>query len=166
MEITNEVKAKVMAQYLGHWCQTKTRQTQGAGLPSKYLKGVLKEIDLGMSNSFMGILLENETDINNHINYNTDQCKLILKPLSQMSNEHNIEIGKLAHYGDVQPSNKEWLLLGKRAITELFINNVHAGYSMRTNFFIHQYLIAKGYDLPNYLLNRKTLHEAGLAIYE
>jgi hypothetical protein len=35
-----------------------------------------------------------------------------------------------------------------------------------SNCVTYQYLISKGYDLPNYLLGGKTLHECGLCIYE
>ena len=178
MEISTEIKAKVISQYLGQTCQTMTRQAQGQGLPFKFLKGVLKEIDLGMIDGFIGLLLENETNVTNHTNYNTDQCKLILKPLIEITDEDAIEMAKLfgGIEGDVE-LNRPTDLTNEDiffAVQVIQIEPEWASYctpkkwrninGYGTNAY--QWLQTKGYDMPHYLLGGKTLHEAGLAIYE
>jgi hypothetical protein len=156
MEISNEIKAKVISQYLGQTCQTMTRQSQGQGLPFKFIKGELKEIDLGMIDDFIGLLLENETNVTNHTNYNTDQCKLILKPLSAITDEDVIELYKIMVGDDFDERYIETFKKGEGVKIDNIMKNVIA----------YQWLQSKGYDLPQYLLGGKTLQEAGLAVYE
>ena len=71
---------------------------------------------------------------------------LILKPLSSITDEDVKVIGF---------SNSDEFL-GLSSINEKYIGKL-------SDF---QYLQSKGYDLPQYELNNKTLKEAGLAIYE
>lgn len=164
MEITNEIKAKVFAQYFGHSCITMTRQTQGEGLPSKYLKGILKEIDLDMQDSFIGLLLENEKDFSIHEYYNSHQIKLILRSLSSMTDDDAIEVASIAGISKSYNSQKYILESGLELVANYMRkqSNVHGIYWIR----LSQYLTYRGYDLPQYLLGNKTLHEAGLAVYE
>jgi len=167
MTITNEIKSKVFAQYLGQICQTMTRQTQGEGKASIYLKGHLKEIDLGMQNDFIGLLLENETDACNHTNYNTDQAKLILTPLSQISDEDAIEFVKVTSKDDTFVKCENGVIFHKDSLFEdVFATNLNDNYNTCLPIKSFQFLQSKGYDLPQYLLGGKTLHECGLAIYE
>ena len=153
METTTEIKAKVIAQYIGHMCQTMTRAAGGEeGKPFRYLKGQLKEIDMGMVDSFMGVLLENEPIQENHENYNTKQCKLILKPLSAITDEDALEIQRI-YDGDLKlhyETNK--INRGKK-----FANDPMLCYEA------YQYLISKGYDIKHRLLGHLTLQQAGLA---
>lgn len=174
MEITNKIKAKIFAQYLEQTCQTMTRQSQGEGLPFKFLKGELKEIDLGMVDDFIGLLLENETNITNHTNYNTDQCKLILKPLSAITDEDAIEVlnilmgRKGSYYKDWHINMQEqWLKIIKLELTENFgSTQLKILPYFKNMFMVNQFLQSKGYDLPNFLLDGKTLFESNLCIYE
>lgn len=155
MELTTDIKAKVIAQYIGQTVQTCTRALQGEGKPSKYLKGELKEIDTGMVDSFMGVLLENESNPTNHENYNTNQCKLILKPLSKITDEDALEVQKIydGEFHNAVAGNK--ITRGKK-----FANDP------TLCFEAYQYLISKGYDIKHRLLGHLTLQQAGLAIYE
>lgn len=182
MNLTNQQIAQVIAPYLGQDMITTTRQTQGEGKPSKYLKGKFLEIDLGMVDSFIGVLLENETEPSNHTNYNIHEAKLILKPLSEISNEDAIEVGKLVgiwsekEIEEMQPLEKETIKLLIRygenyskvvgSKNDLGIGFLDFGGSSRKLFLAHQFLQSKGYDLPHYLLDGKTLFESGLATYE
>lgn len=154
--ITTEIKAKVIAQYIGQMCETVTRQSGGEkGKPFRYLKGQLKEIDTGMVDSFIGVLLENEKDPSNHTNYNTDQCKLILKPLSAITDEDALEIQKIydGEFHNAVAGDK--VKRGKKFANDKFLC-----------YEAYQYLISKGYDIKHRLLGHLTLQQAGLAIYK
>lgn len=84
-----------------------------------------------------------------------------LRPFSAITDDEAAHITALAGYFTLNNISE-----GRRILTELFINDVHCGLQMSTNFQIFQYLISIGVDLPHYLLDGKTLQEAGLAIYE
>ena len=126
MEITTEIKEKVFAQYLG----TKS---------ILYVGGKI----VGESNLTTNIL--------NQLSKN--DVKLVLKPLSEMSQEDSFKVMKLSGF-EYKIESKQFELAGA-----LFSdwNDIPMAY---------QYLQSKGYDLPNYLLGKKTLEECGLAIYE
>jgi hypothetical protein len=126
MEITNEIKAKVFAQYLGQqFIYSGTNDNSTNELDTERLDLIFKENDFG-------------------------ECKLLLTPLSEISNKDAIELGKMAF-----PLYEEELQLfyGRKIINE-----------KRISFLRGQFLQSQGYDLPNYLLGDKTLIEAGLAI--
>lgn len=156
MELTTEIKAKVIAQYIGQMCQTMTRAAGGEeGKPFRYLKGQLKEIDMGMVDSFMGVLLENEPIKENHENYNTNQCKLILKPLSAITDEDALEIQRIYDGAGYPDLTVDKIKKGRK-----FANDPMLCYEA------YQYLISKGYDIKHRLLGHLTLQQVGLAIYE
>lgn len=156
MELTTEIKAKVIAQYVGQMCQTITRAAGGEeGKPFRYLKGQLKEIDMGMVDSFMGVLLENEPIQENHENYNTNQCKLILKPLSAITDEDALEIQRIYDGEFHQAVAGDKVKRGKKFANDNFLC-----------YEAYQYLVSKGYDIKHRLLGHLTLQQAGLAIYE
>lgn len=75
---------------------------------------------------------------------------LILKPLDKITYE---ELNQLEQQTGIKVQRGEIKF-------SIFTKSVHEG------IIITQFLQSKGYDLPNYLLNGKTLHESGLAIYE
>ncbi len=77
--------------------------------------------------------------------------KLILKPLSEITHEDCTELYAAIKYG--MKSSK-------------FILEILQALPYNAAIIAYQYLISKGYDLPNYLLGGKTLQECGLAIYE
>ncbi len=85
--------------------------------------------------------------------------KLILKPQSTSmacNEEERISMKKIE-------SITEELMLKN---TDKFSKDDFVFKMMCCNFLSYQYAISKGIDLPNYLLDGKTLHESGLAIYE
>jgi hypothetical protein len=152
MELSNEIIAKVISPYIGCMCLTNTRESQGEGKPFKFLKGKFLEIDLGMMDSFIGLLLENETEPSNHENYSASDIKLILKPLSAITDSDAIEVQKILGLRMSKKSN-QFKDICNAATPECAIE-------------IYQFLQNKGYDMPHYLLGIKTLKEVGLAIYE
>ena len=156
MEITNEIKAKLFAQYLGQNC---------------YRVGTPDEILLGVSTTTLSYADGDEHKI-------SAPHKLILKPLSSITDEDAIDVCRLegcwskGEVNSLLKDSKEVLVSsGKHFILnlELDFKGVYKG-SSRTSgadaIQVYQYLQSKGYDLPNYLLGGKTLKEVGLAIYE
>lgn len=139
MEISNEIKAKVFAQYLGQRILVKSLTNYTC--------------DLVLNNPYNdhrnGMELKSAI-FNNAI--------LILKPLSQISDEDAIEV---AHIG--------YGVERKQKINEnkdRYIKNVKIYFLNNPTAFVYQFLQSKGYDLPNYYLDGKTLFESNLAIYE
>jgi hypothetical protein len=131
MKITNEVKAKVFAQYL-------------------YQKVLCTGTEL--------VVLDKTW------NWSHPSFKLILKPLSAISDEDAIKVVKI-----VEPMASEIHIAKDEIIftfpygDDICSSSIHLDY---LPFNIGQLLQSKGYDLPNYHLDCKTLFECGLAIYE
>jgi hypothetical protein len=171
MEISNEVKAKVFAQYLG---QTVCAE----GFPNCQLEGIKLSTNLSL-------------------------FKLLLRPLSAITDEDAIEVAKLAIGSNWDSEGDE--IKGKvyresehptiKVQIETFWKNEDTGNIEYNLQYIHihpfnglqvekvpgqsnkklspynmalmvQCLQSRGYDLPHYLLGGKTLKEAGLCIYE
>lgn len=152
-EITNETKAKVFAQYLG--------QPLNSGKKILLNGERLDEIATGERDSI-----------------------LILKPLSAITDNDAIQVTRLGNNdlgsGVVKIGNiytdtfcKTIMLHGEHPnpfISKFYI--LFSGEFKSGRFpaiqvgLIYQFLQSKGYDLPNYLLGGKTLHESGLCIYE
>jgi hypothetical protein len=148
MEITNEIKITVFAQYLGQRWRWK-------------------------GNSVVKLYL---TDINTIGNpeYKDNEMLLELKPLTAITDEHAIEMAKL--FGDVDGeiiinrptdvTNKDIYFVvqvytNKPKFTSYSTPKIWSdGYGVNA----YQWLQSKGYDLPHYLLGGKTLIESGLAI--
>ncbi len=125
MEISNDIKAKVFAQYLG-------QRLQRGGMMTIELLYACKNAA-----------------------YNTyDDIVLKLKPLSAIADEDAIEVSTML-WGNKMPNPMETI---KHQLFTYSVSDVPAR--------CYQLLQSKGYDLPQYLLGGKTLHEAGLAIYE
>lgn len=156
MEITNEIKAKVFAQYLGQiW-----RWQVGSLVYT--IKFCLDDLD-----KFIVKRLKYSGQTVEH--------KLILRPLSKITDEDAIECAileglvnaKVSQRGDGGINMKDDsydLLLSFDC--EIWLYKYGLKTHTNKSFLIYQYLISKGYDLPNYLLGGKTLKECGLAIYE
>ena len=89
--------------------------------------------------------------------------KLILRPLSEIIDEDAIKVAYMFY-----PNQAESNIQGKELANHVreIINDPEANLSFEWPACAFQYLQSKGYDLPHYLLDGKTLHEAGLAIYE
>lgn len=197
MELTNDIKAKVLAQYLGSWIKLATGLDRtliavgGIG-DEPYIK--LRLGEAGNKQFVHAELLQLST------------AKLILKPLSAITDEDAIEVANIAmrrHNRHYKPGDVTYKILTKQAESEgkIFYIEVgvcvNAGLYMRkeykvrlekndvstcdwvnktggsnkdyftpNTFEIFQFLQMQGYDLPQRMLDGKTLHEAGLAIYE
>jgi hypothetical protein len=134
MEITKEIKCKVFAQYLGRDLKTQTGTVQLVGIHVDNFNRVFDAV----------VLNGNVTHTSE-----TENVKLILKPLSAITDEDAIVIHKIAQ---------------SQFLTVLQAKEYIDDYATKSTCY--QYLQSKGYDLPNYLLNGKTLKEVDLAIYE
>lgn len=162
--ITNDIKSKVFAVYLGSKAVTRLR---GYNLEEKrtstFKEGVLMCVDLAMSSGQLGVLLDEEKVKENltHLEAGTD-CQLILKPLSFISDQDAIEVAKL-----LWPNDSEYQ---KAYDGNYYIENMFFGDDFEMTALnaikVSQFLISKSYDLPQYLLGGKTLHECNLAIYQ
>lgn len=180
MEISNEIKAKVFAQYLGQMCRhfpdsIKDRKLIAVGgIDDKEYYS----LRLGANGGHVGTAyIEN------------NNWKLILKPLSKISDEDAIEVAKIlgfeilnAEYKVhrtgkrvfiVEKGNDEFATEGcklffKNESLDGFIvsNNLPHDFSPDSVCLAFQFLQSRGYDLPQYLLDGKTLFESNLAIYE
>ena len=144
MEITNEIKAKMFAQYFGH----------------------LIKIGNSFTCTLVGIKGHNTITTGVSANniwkyYKISACVLVLKPLSAMTDEDAIEIAKIYLHNDNDVDDLGFLECGKNIAYDLL-----TGIFQGNTIWMFQFLQSKGYDLPQYLLNGKTLQEAGLAIYE
>lgn len=173
MNLSTKQLAQVISPYIGQDMITTTRAYEGEGKPSKYLKGKFLEIDLGMVDSFIGVLLENETEPSNHTNYNINEVKLILKPLTKITDE---DLLGLIPEDKKWNNGKIWKIQtvcyytafdekGNKVGEDMWILNPSRPETIK-NPLHYQYLQSKGYDLPNYFLRGKTLKESGLATYE
>jgi hypothetical protein len=140
MEISNEIKAKVFAQYLGQ------RFVNGAGH-----EDALRSID-------------GEEFRINRLQHNGKLCKLILRPLSEITDRDAIELGlQLSGRTTAIESLSDAFY---RTVGREFVLCDFKGREIVMPSGAYQYLQSRGYDLPHYLLNGKTLHESGLCIYE
>jgi hypothetical protein len=155
MEITDEIKAKVFAQYLGQDAVIETGE--------KYTEAFEDGI----------------THVDGHLIdwfHEAETVKIKLKPISAITDEDAIEVAKM--FGVTKKikrhkSNNCYFVVHGGYDSISFIENdvtyedgvsVEGDVSRRLD--VYQYLQSKGYDLPQYLLGNKTLHECGLAIYE
>ena len=141
MEITHEIKCKVFAQYWGQ----------------KIAK------------------FENHPNIDLVDDVLIDGCyinryKLIIKPLLAITDEDAIQVCKLQQEFKEQTGIKVGFHIDEKNSGCLDCIIEWDGY--KHDYFqpvysqTYQYLQSKGYDLPQYFLEGRTLHEAGLAIYE
>lgn len=147
MEITNKIKSIVFAPYIGQL--TYYDYTINRGIKRSQLRSVSNDGSIMVWDEQYKCL------------ENNPECKLILKPLSDLTNEDATKVSYLIGY-DREYDDK--IQLGKKFIDDVFINN--GCYLFTSILIVTQYLQSKGYDLPNYLLGGKTLGESGLSIYE
>ncbi len=174
MEITNNIKAKVFSQYLGQkYCNKNSPNLiqpiiygvhgHGVFLSGDYLTPmngiviILKPLStLTDEDAIMcyvitdprsGFLNENEYHLHRYKN-GKDVCSVEITRIDVPDEHLNVTVdGSLIRYENTGIN---------KIIQEKVKNQVQ----------VYQFLQSKGYDLPNYLLGGKTLHEAGLAIYE
>ncbi len=136
METTNEIK--VIAQYIGQ----KVKVTSEKYIDCGYIGTIL-----GVC-SVRGLLVEHPKVGDGY--EKIEDCKLILRELTNIKDEHAIEACKILGC-DWHMDLNEVTLESKR-------------FSIEKIFSFNQYLISKGCDLPHFLLGGKTLFELGLSI--
>lgn len=137
MQITNEIKAKVFAPYVGSECEYKWWNREDEIFKGKIIPKIFESL------------------------YNNDgvitYCVAKLKPLNAITDEDAIELTKILFWKYQDAKN------GRSIITNLDLcNDLLTGFEM---FTICQFLQSRGYDLPNFHLSGKTLFECGLCIY-
>lgn len=163
MEISNEIKAKMFALYLGHRVEL---DNGGSKVRNRILCAVGGINDGG--HEYVKLKMGTFTHF---VLIKENRAKLILKSLSEISDEdmiwvydenHNLHQQRKLYPEDLAkktPSLKEM----KGMISNGFAHYT-GGYLDSSS--VHQYLISKGYDVPMMLLGWKTLEQSGLAIYE
>ena len=138
MELTNEIKQKLIYQYFGQ----------------KYLY----KNEFGTYSGTIG-----EYHTNEHIGNNF--FVLRLKSLSEITDEDAIEVAKILTSEPEHLSKESLIDIGENLVGSF--NTQYTGDYFPCDIIeAYQFLISKGYDLPQYLLNGKTLKEVGLAIYK
>lgn len=163
MNLSNEQKAKVFALYIGGAIMT----LEGCG----EIIGILAETD-PFTRDYTKSLNDLDHAVrvdfgkgsnkgNNYGWFNTEECQLILKPLSKISDEDAISVAKLMpNYDplDQTASDEEILEIlvfdGKEATTE---------HIEELPLKIYDFLRSKGYALPYMGID---LFESGIAIEE
>lgn len=155
MEITDKIKAKVFAQYLGQQVETK-HNFEDKGIVSPALLDLILEGALTLEGWWEG-------------------AKLILKPLTEITDEEAVEMARL--FNGIEGPIKINRPTDINNPDIHFVVQVYnekpfkdwcfpKTWSDARGVMFYQYLQSKGYDLPNYYLGEKTLLEAGLAIYK
>lgn len=150
MEISNDIIAKVFAQYLGQ---------------------KINENNSTFYDTMVSVDLFNESICtSNYITYKLNEVKLVLKPLSSITDEHIIWVHDTEHnFHEQRKLRPDWAKTVTPPLKEMkdMISN-EFGYTggYLSDSAVHQYLISKGYDVPLMLLGWKTLEQSGLAKYE
>ncbi len=140
MKILTDIKAKVFAQYLGQKIDN-----------GKILSGSV------LTDRFFA-LDESEERYR--------ELKLILKPLSAITEPQLLEIAKLYHPDAFNVSFN--INTGELVWTYMVMENVkqRAMIPIEDSAKAYQWFLQNGFDTKQILLGGKTLNEAGLAIYE
>lgn len=182
-KITNDIIAKVISSYLGvkidlsntEWYKLEMMER------GRFIEATLSGINSN-ENSVGACIQHNIKTQNNGLQWlSFSAFKLILKPLSSITDEDAIEVGKILFgkeysVGEVDRRN-DYEVSVKVLKPDTTINqNVYIGFKgglsncngwgLQNMLQAYQYLQSKGYDLPQHLLGGKTLQEAELAIYE
>lgn len=139
---SNEIKAKVMAPYIGAKCEYKWNREDDL-LTGKLTPRILESLYL-------------DNGVINH-------CVIEIKPLSEITDEHVIEVLKISGHTNI----KSIIIV----LDGIWINFQNTGF--RKFVFFNdldsesvEYLRDKGYDYKHYLLNGQTLQQAGMAVYK
>lgn len=148
MEITNEIKAKMFAQYLGCRIRPNPKYT----IPEYYKQYLDKTGTYECKGSL--------------ITTGANRDLLVLKPLTSITDEDAKEVACIDKW------DKIWEEDGYMDKEAMEASLIQKGYEMVTDYLFqlpykgYQFLQSKGYDIPQYLLGGKTLKEAGIAIYK
>lgn len=192
MELTDEIKTKIIAMYGECPCVTPDGE------------GIVK--DISFLDSDVNVFLPGE--LGELKLFDINQIQLILKPIDQLSVDVAKEIALLlkkkeyhqdytiteikitttetlkkgfyitdidftyefALIGNIRPNGSGSYKIGidNWGGTNIYVTS-QGGRSIFPDsygYFIYQILIEYGYDMPHYLLGKKTLKEAGLALYQ
>jgi hypothetical protein len=148
MTISNEIKAKVFACYLGQ----KVRFYD-----ADYNQGDDHVLDT-IQRSGCGNTNMREFD------FISSDIYLVLRPLSAITDEDAIEVALRMNF-----HNDEAAHYGKNFVKRAFNDLTRVGFEFHPMSCVlsYQFLQShRGYDLPMWILGGKTLKEAGLAVYE
>ena len=160
--ISKEIKAKVFANYLGEEIIVPD-QTENSTLAAVNINGYIFTEDCDSDGG-----------------YPIEDCKLILKPLSSLTDEHAIEVVcfkekilkgfevvKIWRYEKHMAVEFKWISDGVNNADGFSYSGNGIGFRAK-DLTVEQYqmIVNFGYDIENYHLNGKTLKQAGLAIYE
>ncbi len=179
MEITNEIKAKVFAQYLGKPVYVFRKNVVDH-------RGIFKGLQLNADSDYF-IQYKLYEDMSRFCLAEIEYCELILKPLSKITDEDAHKVALMI--GMKEDNGKQFYTLRRTdygvtfatmgSFSAIFFNGqitvkpddehseIHTfNHTSEKIIMTRQYLQSRGYDMPNYLLGGKTLHESGLAIYE
>ncbi len=159
MKITDEIKAKVFAQYLG----SKAKSEDDAIV---IVYGIMLPESSPLEENFHVLTYED------HLGHNQEMIEdvtLLLKPLSSITDEDAIELCKMFGFvnSKIVDRNDYKIALNDDSYTvvisykgEVTVFKNQQVFNEYFAFHAYQFLISKGYDMPNYLLGRKTLIES------
>ncbi len=155
MEVSNKIKATLFAQYMGRPIQYIPPEGQRV---KKY--SLFRFTDWGI-NIFYA---EMYWLVSGMAKFPLKDRFLVLKSISAITDEDAIEFCKILYpYAWYTHTADK----AKYCIDKLFNSDEdHTVYNFQRIIDGIQFLQSKGYDLPHYLLQGKTLKEAGIAIYE
>lgn len=154
MKFSEDIIGKVIAQYLGakvdisntEWYKDERK------LRNRFIEAKLSGVNLH-EDSMRGCIKHNIETNNNGLQWlDYNAFKLILKPLSSITDEDAIEVAKMWNKHTITVHNKD-------SVKEFLSKHGCINY-----LEIYQFLISRYYDIPQLLLNGKTLFEAGLAL--
>lgn len=127
-EITKQEQKKIFSTYLG--CDIQINK-------HPEFKGPIKDVLTGIvDTASFGILLNMKDSI---YKYSMDDCQLLLTPLAEITDEHAIEVAKIARYGgNITPN------IGRQLVTEYMykVSNVRAAEWISVIDFLRE----NGYD--------------------
>jgi len=145
MEISNEIKFKVALQYYGQpflVCYNIENKPVIETFSGKNIEEGMYEPDV-----------VNKREL------------LILKPLSKITQDDAIEFHDIV-FGGIGKKPYHVVAETVRNYIEMIFKGGKQCPDIKGLVLTTQFLQSKGYDLPSYLLEGKTLQEVGLAIYE
>lgn len=143
METTNEIKAKVMAPYIGQPTILKNAKTD-ENLPLTIIR-LRHAAEFEMWDSII----------------------LILKPLSEITDEHKFMLLPLQGRGvkDI-PTNLHFFIDAENFDLCYEFNGEHNDIYEAVSVYSAEKLKDWGYDVPSVHLNGQTLQQAGMAVYK
>lgn len=160
MEISNETKAKVFAPLIGVEFKCITEHFK---LPNKIFYGILLN-----DNNEYALCLRGENNKRADY-YSVNEWLPILKPLSAITDEDAIDMVKIICPEAKNVFVSSGIINYDYDFLDINMDGEHDLKDIGNVCFppcVYQFLISKGYDLPQYLLNDKTLFESGLCTYE